>query len=156
MSIWPILILGLLSAFFWWRWDSVQRLFDPARRRSKELSNKDELVRSLDALIDFLSKQEQFRWVGILRGIRTDLQTQSTEAQALSRLSDTFGGMGSLNDLVSDGAGADQEGGRLLDSVFRDMKLYHGTPENRAEWRKLEAEHKGEPPARIKHAFRQE
>src|SRR5713101_1140743 len=110
MSIWPILILGVLAAFFAWRRDSVQQLFDPSRRKSKESSNKDELVRSLDALIDFLSKQEQFRWVGILRGIRTDLQSQSTEAQALSRLSDTFGGMGSLNDLVSEGAGADQEG----------------------------------------------
>src|ERR1017187_280349 len=101
MSIWPILILGVLSAYFAWH---REKLFGPSRRKNKELSNKSELLRSLDALIDFLSKQEEFKWGGILRGIQTDLQSQSTEAQALSRLSDTFGGMGSLNDLVFDEA----------------------------------------------------
>jgi hypothetical protein len=151
MSIWPILILGVLSAYFAWH---REKLFGPSRRKNKELSNKSELLRSLDALIDFLSKQEEFKWGGILRGIQTDLQSQSTEAQALSRLSDTFGGMGSLNDLVFDEA--DDEGGRLLDDVFRDMKLYYGTPEHHAEWKKLEEEHKGELPPRIKHAFRKE
>ena len=156
MSIWPIFVVGALVAFLTWRRGGVQRLVDSPRGTREESSNQDELVRSLDALIDFLSRQEQFKWVGILRGIRTDLQSQPTETEALSRLSDTFGGMGSLNDLVFDGPGANQESGRLMDGVFRDMKLYHGTPGQRAEWLELEEEHKDEPPPRIKHALRKE
>ncbi len=66
------------------------------------------------------------------------------------------GGMGSLNDLTFDEDVVDEEGGQLLDAVFRDMKLYHGKPEHRAQWRKLEEEHKDEPPPRIKHAFGKE
>lgn len=154
MSIWPILILGVLSAYFAWRRNNLWRTPDRSERRNDDTSNKDELPRSLDALIDFLSKREQFSWVGILQGIRTDLQSPATEAEGLSRLSDLFGGMGSLNDLTFDEAAVDNEGGQLLDSVFRDMKLYHGKPEDRAQWRKLEEEHKNEPPPRIKHAFR--
>jgi hypothetical protein len=156
MSIWPILALGVLTAFFGWRRDNVRRLFDPSRRKISATNNKDELVRSLDALIDFLSKHEEFKWVGILGGIRTDLQNQAAQADALSRLGAVFGGMGSVNDLIFNGAGADQEGGRLLDAVFRDMSLYYGTPEDRIQWKKLEDEHKGELPPRIKHAFRKE
>jgi hypothetical protein len=153
MSIWPVLIIGSLVAYYSWR---RERFFSASRRKNNEISNKDELTKSLDALIDFLSKHEEFRWVGILRGIHADLQKQSTEAGALSELSDIFGGMDSLNDLVFDGAEANQECGRLLDAVFRDMKLYHGKLEHRAEWRKLEEEHKDELPPRIKHAFRKE
>ena len=153
MNIWPILLIGLLFGYYSWRQD---RLFGSARRKCNPTSNKDELARSLDALIDFLSKQEQFRWAGILRNIRTDFQNQSTEKNALSQLSDVFGGMGSLNDVVFDGKEAGQEGDRLLDDVFRDMKLFYGRPEGRVEWRKLEEQHKDEPPPRIKHAFRKE
>jgi len=68
-----------------------------------------------------------------------------------------FGGMGSLNDLVFDTREVDQECGRLLDAVFRDMKLYFGTEQHRALWRKLEEEHKDdEIPPRVNHAFRKE
>jgi len=151
MSKWLILVLVVVGAFF-----AVRHLLNSPQGYIKGPSNKDELARSLDALIDFLSKQEQFRWAETLREIQTYLQNPATEVEGLSRLSGLFGGMGSLNDLVFDGAGVDEVGAHLLDAVFRDMKLYHGTPEHRAQWKKLEEEHKDEPPPRIKHAFRKE
>jgi len=49
-----------------------------------------------------------------------------------------------------------EEGDRLRDAVFRDMKLYYGTCSDRAEWAALEEKHTGELPPRIKHAFRSE
>ena len=156
MSIWPILIIGAVSTFFAWRHDNVRRLLNPAGRKSAQTTNKDELRRSLDALTEFLSKRDQFKWAGVLRSIRNELQNTATEPKALSRLGDLFGGMGSLNDLAFREPKADQESARLLDAVFRDMKLYNGTAEDRAEWRQLEEEHKNEPPPRIKHAFRKE
>ncbi len=157
MSIWPIIILGAVSALFAWRHRKVQELFDPARSQNTLRSNKDELRRSLDALIDFLCKHEEFRWVTDMRAIRTELENAATEAAALSRLSESFGGMGSLNDPVFGETEADhQEGDRLRDAVFQDMKLYYRTASDRAEWAALEEKHKGELPPRIKHAFRAE
>src|ERR1043166_8182554 len=151
MSVWPIIVLGAVSALFAWRREKVQELFDPARWKKTESSNKKELRRSLDALIDFLCKHEDFRWVAIMRAIRAELENPTTEAAALSRLSDTFGGMGSLNDPVFGETDAEhEEGDRLRDAVFRDMKLYYGTSTDRAEWAALEEKHKGELPPRIK------
>ena len=75
MSVWPIIVLGAVSAFFAWRRDKVQELFDPARWKKTRDSNKEELQRSLDALIDFLCKHEDFRWVTIMRAIRAELFT---------------------------------------------------------------------------------
>jgi hypothetical protein len=155
MSIWPVLIIGVLVGVFTLRRETGRKLFEGSRRRPAAPSNKEELSRSLDALIDFLSKHEQFRWAEHLRSVRADLQTPK-ETQALSRLSEFFGGMGSLNDLVFEGAGADSEAGRLMDAVFRDMKIYHGGTEHRVQWAKLAAEHKGDLPPRIKHAFSKE
>jgi hypothetical protein len=132
-----------------------RKLFGGLRRQPAALSNKQELSRSLDALIDFLSKHEQSRWAERLGSVRADLQTPK-ETQALSRLSEFFGAMGSLNDLVLKDVAADGEARRLIDAVFRDMKIYHGGPEQRAQWAKLEAEHQGDLPPRIKHVFRKE
>lgn len=143
---WPLFIVIALVCF-------LRHLREAERKAAP--SNKEELSRSLGALIDFLSKQEQFRWAELLRNVKADLQTPN-ETQALSRLSEFFGGMGSLNDLVFKGPGADSEASRLMDAVFRDMKIYHGGPEHRAQWAKLEEEHKGELPPRLKHAFRKE
>jgi hypothetical protein len=157
MSIWPIIFLGMVSAFFAWRREKVQELFDPGRWQKTKGSNKDELRRSLDALIDLLCKHEEFRWVAVLRAIRTKLDDPAAEEAALARLSNMFGGMGSLNDPVFGQTDAEhEEGDRLRDAVFRDMKLYYGAPSDRAEWAALEEKHKGELPPRIKHAFRKE
>ncbi len=65
--------------------------------------------------------------------------------------------MGTLNDLVLGETDAEhEEGDRLRDAVFRDMKLYFGNPSDRLEWAALEEKHKGELPPRIKHAFRRQ
>jgi hypothetical protein len=157
MSVWPIIVLGAVSASFAWRREKVQELFDPARRKKTQTSNKDELRRSLDALIDFLCKHEDFKWGTVMRAIRAELENPATEAAALSRLSNAFGGMGSLNDPVFGETDAEHKEGDLLrDAVFRDMKLYYGTHNDRAEWSALEEKHRGELPPRIKHAFRRE
>ena len=157
MSVWPIIVLATVSAFFAWRREKVQELFDPARWKKTQNGNKEELRRSLDALIDFLCKHEDYRWVTFMLAIGAELEHPATEAAALSRLSDAFGGMGSLNDPVFGETDAEhEEGDRLRDAVFRDMKLYHGTRSDRAEWAALEEKHKGELPPRIKHAFRRE
>jgi hypothetical protein len=152
-----MIALGAVSALVAWRRQKVQELFDPARWKKTQASNKEELRRSLDALIEFLCKHEEFRWVAIMRAIRAELGNSATEPGALSRLSDAFGGMGSLNDPVFGETDAEhEEGDQLRDAVFRDMKLYYGTPRDRAEWAALEEKHKGELPPRIKHAFRRE
>jgi len=157
MSVWPIIVLGAVGAFFAWRRENVQELFDPAQRKKLQVGNKEELRRSLGALIDFLCRHEELRWVAIMRPIRAELENPATESVALSRLSDAFGGMGSLNDLVFGETDAEhEEGDRLRDAVFRDMKLYYGTRGDRAEWAALEEKHKGELPPRIKHSFRRE
>src|SRR5437773_2133153 len=102
MSIWPFVFIALLSGFFAWRRENLQRLFDPSRREKNVINNKQELRRFLDLLVDFLSRHEEFRWANILRAIRADLKSPATEAGALSRLSELFGGMSSLNDLPFD------------------------------------------------------
>ena len=157
MSIWPILITSLIIAIFASRRQRARVWLERVRQQDRQLNNKDELRKSLDTLVDFLSKHEQYGRVRILQGIRGQLDSTATEADALSRLSTLFGGMGSFNDIVLDTPEATEECGRLLDAVFRDMKLYHGTHEHRALWRKLEEEHKDdELRPRIKHAFRKE
>ncbi len=157
MSIWPLIVLGFIGAFFAWRREKVGREFELKGRNKPQLSNKEELRQSLDALINFLCKHEYFQWVASLGVIRAELENPATEAAALSRLSDAFGGMGSLNDpQFGDTEAEHQEGDRLLDAVFRDMKLYYGSASDRAEWAALEKKHQGELPPRIKHAFRRE
>jgi hypothetical protein len=128
-----------------------------ANRREKTLLGRErgqELNISLDVLITFLKNHQQSQWAKMLQSIQTDLQEPATATRALSNLGDMFGGMGSLNDLVLGSPDADDECGRLLDAVFRDMKLYHGTQGDYAEWKRLEVQHKDDPPPRIKHAFR--
>jgi hypothetical protein len=156
MNLWPILGVGMLAALFEFRRRKLLRLFNPCKHQHSLAPNKDDLIRSLSALIDFLYKHKESQWMEVLFGIRSDLQHKALEEEALERLSNVFGGMGSLNDLVFEGPEADQESCRLLDAVFRDMKLYHGTAADRIQWRKLEDAHKEEPPPRIKHAFRKD
>ncbi len=155
LNLWPVLITGVLLAILsCWRQRARLRR-NNSRRRAEEPNNKNELRKSLDELINFLSRHEMFRWVSHLRQVRAELGSAATEQGALSRLGDMFGGMGSLNDLVFDTVEAKQECDKLLDAVFRDMKIYNGTQEHRALWKKLEEEHKDDGlPPRIKHAFR--
>ena len=155
MNPWPILIIALIGlAVFVWYHDKQQE--SPGSRTSAGINNKEQLVRSLDALADFFSRNEQFKWAGELQAIKTHLENPKTESEGLAHLSNLFGGMGSINDLSYEKAEIDLEASRLLDAVFRDMKLYHGTNEDRVEWMKLEEKHKDELPPRIKHAFRAE
>jgi hypothetical protein len=97
---------------------------------------------SLDVFIDFLSLHEDYRWASVLTAIRSGLQLPAAEIGALARLSILFGGMGSLNDIVFDRPEAQQKADGLLDTIFRDMKLYHGVPADRAEWKTLEEQYK--------------
>jgi len=115
-----------------------------------------ELLASLDNLINFLSHHQESHWARLLQSVQTDLQEPATATHALCRLSGMFGGMGSLNDLALGSPAADQECGRLLDLLFRNMKLYHGSAADLAEWQRLENEYKDDPPPRIKHAFSKE
>jgi hypothetical protein len=157
MNGWPWLIiiagsLGLLIA-----------LIRAAQSVSKRSSNvqprrdgRQQLLISLEAVIAFLSSHQETHWARMLQETQTDLQEPATAARALSRLSSMFGGMGSLNDLVLTPTAVNAEFSRLLDALFRDLKLYNGTHQDLAEWQRLEDQYKDDPPPRVKHAFRKE
>lgn len=119
-------------------------------------NGREELRRSLDALGTFLSHHQKFHWAKMLQDLRAELDDAAGPSRALSRLGEMFGGMGSLNDLTFPEVAVNEECARLLDAVFRDMKLFHGTNEHRAQWARLEEQFRDDLPPRIKHAFRPE
>src|ERR1041384_6634051 len=109
-----------------------------SRKNEKPRDGKNELLGSLEALIAFLLAHQEFHWARSLQDLRAELDDAAGHSRALSRLGEMFGGMGSLNDLTFPEAAANEECARLLDAVFRDMKLFHGTNQHRAQWTKLE------------------
>lgn len=152
MNPWLILILAVILAFGAWRRSQAMDVLKPLP--PDEVDNRTQLRRSLGELIDFLARHGQPDWAARLREVHGDLLVPTTEPAALQRLGDFFGGMGSLNDVGFTDAELGRQLDRLLDAVFRDLTLYHGVPAHRQGWAELERQHQGEPPPRIKHAFR--
>jgi len=150
--LWLILILALIVAFGAWRRTQAGDVLKSAPPDG--IDNRTQLGRSLAELSEFLARHDQPDWAARVREIRSNLLFPATEEAALSRLSGVFGGMGSLNDVAYADAAQQQKIDELLDTVFRDMKLYHGGPADRRQWAELEHQHKGELPPRIKHSFR--
>jgi hypothetical protein len=151
MNLLPMLVIGLVLGIL--SFATRRRSFLHTSKAQPTINNKEQLHRSLDALIAFLNKHDEPRWATHLENVKAELQF-ATERAALTRLSDMFGGMGSLNDVTFGTQELDDEADRLRGAVFRDRKLYFGNAADRTEWIKLEEQHKGELAPRIKHAFR--
>lgn len=102
-------------------------------------------------------------WPAELRAIRDGLGSPSSRGEALARLGQCFGGMGSLNDYVFHPANGNVPRGgdpkrlndeleQLLDRCYREYRLLGKGWMGRLYWRWLAARHRGASP-RVLNAF---
>lgn len=126
--------------------------------------NVGRLLTALGELRAFLRRANMPAWDEHLEAIELRIVDPSARAAALRELEQGFGGMGSLNDIficpengnVPPGQSpqaANKEVDRLLDAVFRELKLVDASPITRLVWRLCEWRYWGDPAPRIKKAF---
>jgi uncharacterized protein DUF6966 len=122
------------------------------------------LLAALGEVRAFLRNASMAAWDEYLQSLELRIADAAARTGALQELEQSFGGMGSLNDVficaenghVPPGQSpeaANEEIDRLLDAVFRELKLVEASAATRLVWRWYERRHRGEPVPRIKNAF---
>jgi hypothetical protein len=127
---------------------------------------------SLKELIGFLRESASSTkdssssyWVAELSDIDARLQDECSQAKAIEDLESCFGGMGSLNDLAfcdrnknlpleADLKEYNAQFGKLMDKVFKELRLVNCGMLTRLYWKWLGWKHRGELAPRIKKTFR--
>jgi hypothetical protein len=123
------------------------------------------LIAALGELRAFLRRANMPGHDAALDAIERRIVDPATRREGLRELEQGFAGMGSLNDIficpenrnVPAGQSpevANKELDRLLNAVFREVKLVEAPAVIRLVWRWCELWYRGEPAPRIKNAFR--
>jgi hypothetical protein len=116
------------------------------------------VVNAVRDLCSLLETHGEVGWAEQLRAVERDLAAPGTRAQALSQLRDSFGGMGSLNDIYLETGGAEPDANRrlarLLDACYREATLADQPRIARVLWFMLSAVNLGGVTPRIRRAFR--
>jgi hypothetical protein len=123
------------------------------------------VISALSEVIDFISGTTEKYWENALTEIRNRLIQKSERKKALETLENCFGGMGTLNEIsfretnktLPKGAfekDFNTTWNKLLDILFKELRLVGASSKERDEWEKLEEECFNEPPPRIKKPFR--
>jgi hypothetical protein len=103
-------------------------------------------------------------WDEHLESIERRVMDPAARTHALRELEQSFGGMGSLNDIYicpenrnvpaeQSTEAANNELDRLLDAVFRELMLVEASPAARLMWRWYEWRRRRDPAPRIMRAF---
>jgi hypothetical protein len=131
------------------------------------MSDFQRLQQAIALVIDLLRSvpgRSTQHWAAELSSISERLADPYASKAAIDELERCFGGMGSLNDLVFDpmnqNVPPDQDAGelntrfgRLLDTMFRELRLVGAGSWARLHWRLLELVNRKNLPPRILKAF---
>lgn len=122
------------------------------------------LVTALGELRAVLRRANMPAWDEQLGAIEARIGDPAVRTEALRELEQSFGGMGSLNDIFIGPANRNVPAGqspeaanievdRLLDAVFRELELVEASPVTRLVWRWCEWRYRDNPGPRITKAF---
>jgi hypothetical protein len=109
-------------------------------------------------LREFLEANGEVGWAENLRGIEGELAATESRGQALAKLRDCFGGMGSRNNIwvATDGGIGNRPNrrlARLLDTCYREAVLADEHRWGRILWFAFSIGNIGGVPPRIRRAF---